>query len=180
MNIDWRGIADTIGTINWTEHGRSEKGGTQVGIDALIQIIGDAALRDAVDFYVTMQPGFELARSVLLVLRPPAAMERCREIALVSGDEQEAADAANLLQVIADRRVAEWLPELIASKNDGVRAWTVGIIDQLLIMREEVELEEVLPLLCQALEDPCEAVESRARQVLEFAEEAALRDGRAA
>jgi hypothetical protein len=168
--IDWRDLADTLETITLSEQGHSERGGTDVAKSALTLILGDAALRDAVDFYVAGGPGSETARSVLWMLRPPAAMERCREIILTSDDEQEAADAANLLQVVADRRVFDWLPELLASRNPGVRAWTVGIIDQLVIMTGEIELDEAMPLLDKALVDPAEQVKDRARQVLEMAD----------
>ncbi len=172
--IDWRDLADKLGTITWTEHGHSEKGGTHIAAQALTHVLGDAALRDAVDFYVSGAPGFEVARSVLWMLRPPAAMDRCREIILAADDDQEAADAANLLQVVADRRVFDWLPELLKSRSPGVRVWTVGIIDQLVIMTQEVELEEAMPLLRKALDDSAEQVRHRARQVLEMAEHEAM------
>jgi HEAT repeat protein len=169
--IDWRDLADTLGTITWTDHGRSEQGGTGVAAKALTLVLGDDAVRGAVDFYVSGAPGNEVARSVLSMLSPPAAMDRCREIILTSDDEQVAASAANLLQVVADRRVFDWLPELLASKNVGVRAWAVGVIDQLVIMNGEVELEEAMPLLNKALSDPAVQVRDRALQVLEMAED---------
>lgn len=169
--IDWRDLANTLGSITWTDNGRSEHGGTGVAAKALTLVLGDDAIRDAVDFYVSGAPGNGVARSVLSMLSPPAAMNRCREIILTSEDEQEAADAANLLQVVADRRVFDWLPELLASKNVGVRVWTIGVIDQLVIMNGEVELEEAMPLLDKALSDPAEQVRNRARQLLEIAEE---------
>ena len=168
--IDWRGLAKTLGTVTPRGGGHSELGGTKVAARALTLLLGDEALRDAVDFYVAGGPGSELARSVLWMLRPPVAMDRCREIILASDDEEEASSAANLLQVVADRRVFDWLPELLDSRNDAVRAWAVGIIDELVIMTGEVELEEAMPLLDKALDDPAEQVRDRARQVLELAE----------
>jgi len=169
--IDWRGLADILGTISWTENGHSESGGGHIARDALIEIIGDAALRDAVDFYVSRRPGSEVARSVLWLLRPLAAMERCREIFRAPDDDQQAADAINLLQVVADRRVLEWIPEFLASGNIGVRVWGIGIVDQLLIMKEEIDLAEAMPLLETALRDPAEAVRSQAQQILDMAAE---------
>jgi hypothetical protein len=174
--IDWRGIAEALGTITWTDSGRSEQGGTRLACEALVKIIGDEALRDAVDFYVSGQPGNELARSILWLLSPPAAMERCREIFRTSDDAQEQSDAIGLLQVVADRRVLDWIPEFQASENPGVRTWAVGILDQLLIMKDAITQDETRPLLECALADPHEAVRARAQQVLDAAADKARYD----
>jgi len=174
--IDWRGLADTLETITWTDYGHRESGGTNIACNALVEIVGDTALRDAVDFYVSGRPGFEVARSVLWLLRPPVAMERCREIYRTSDDDQQAADAINLLQVVADRRVLEWIPEFLASENVSVRLWGLGIVDQLLIMQEEIEFAEALPLLETGLRDPVEAVRSQAQQILDMATEQQVLD----
>ena len=168
--IDWRGLAETLGTITPSENGHSEQGGSQIATQALSHILGDAAIRDSVDFYVAGGPGSEMARSVFWMLRPPAAMQRCREIIRTSADERQAAGATELLRVVADRRVFDWLPELLESSNDDVRAWAFGVIDQLVIMTGEVELEEAMPLLRKGLEDRSELVRNQARQVLEMAE----------
>lgn len=171
--IDWGTLADTLGAIQTTESGWSERGGTGLACEVLALMIGDDALRDSVDFYVSGQPGHELARSVLWLLGPLAAMERCREIFRQSKDEQEQADAIGLLKVVGDRRVLEWIPEFQASANPMVRNWTVGLIDQLLIMKGAITQDEAMPLLERALSDPDEAVRAQARQVLEMADEQA-------
>ena len=166
-SIDWRGLAEKIGTITWTEHGRSESGGTGVACDAITDILGDAALREAVDFYVSGQPGNEMARSVLILLKPPAAMERCREIFREPSDKQEAIDAINLLKMVADRRVLEWIPEFMESDIEGVRMWTLGILDQLLIMQEVITPEEAMPYFRQALADSSNSVRAQAQEILD-------------
>ena len=171
QSVDWRALADKLGTITWSEHGRSEQGGTQVACDAIAEILGDSVFRDAVDFYVSGAPGNEVARSVLMHLKPPAAMDRCREIFLAPSDEQEAADAINLLKMVADRRVVDWIPEFLASENVGVRVWTLGILDQLLVMQESISPEEAMPFFKQALADPSQTVRDQASSFLdEFAE----------
>jgi hypothetical protein len=73
--------------------------------------------------------------------------------------------------VVADRRVLEWIPEFLASGNVGVRVCGIGIVDQLLIMQEDIELAEAMPLLETALRDPDEAVRSQAQQILDMAAE---------
>ena len=170
-SVDWRALADKLGTITWSEHGRSESGGTQVACDAITEILGDELLRDAVDFHVSCEPGGEVARSVLILLKPPAAMERCREIFRSPIDDQQAADAIGLLKMVADRRVLEWIPEFMVSENEGVRTCTLGIIDQLLIMEESITSEEAFPFFKQALSDPSNMVRAQASRILDtFAE----------
>jgi HEAT repeat protein len=166
-SIDWRGLADRLGTITWNESGRSESGGTAIACDAIVEILGDAALCDAVDFYVSGQPGNEVARSVLMLLKPAAAMERCREIFRAPADEQEAADAINLLKMVADRRVLDWIPEFMQSDNSGVKIWALGILDQLLVMQESITPEEAMPFFKQALADPSKSVRDQATQFLD-------------
>lgn len=165
--IDWRRIADKLGTITWTEGGRNERGGTDVACDAIVEILGDELLRDAVDFYVSCEPGNEVARSVLILLKPPAAMERCREIFRSPTDDQEAADAINLLKMVADERVLGWIPEFMQSENEGVRIWTLGILDQLLIMEESITPEEAKPFFERALADPSKSVRDQASRILD-------------
>ena len=165
--VDWRALAEKLGTISWTDGGRSETGGTKVGCDAIIEILGDTLLRDAVDFYVSGEAGNEVARSVLMLLQPPAAMERCLEIFRAPCDEQEAADAINLLKMVADRRVLDWIPEFMASETVGVRVWTLGILDQLLIMQEAITPEEAVPFFKQALADSDKNVRDQAAQFLD-------------
>lgn len=167
-SVDWKALAETLGTITYVSGGHQEQGGSKIAADALIQIIGDAALRDAVDHYVAGRPGAELARSVLCALMPVSAMDRCHEIFLTSGNEQDASLAINLLQGIADKRVLPWIRDYLASDNIGVRLWAVGIVDQLLIMNEDIEPAEAMPLIEMALRDADERVRDRAQQLLDM------------
>jgi HEAT repeat protein len=171
QSIDWGAIAEELATITSTDCGRNERGGSDVAREALVKIIGDNAFRDAVDFYLSGQPGNELARSVLGLLRPPAAMERCLEVFRTSRDEQIVAAAVELLGMLADSRALDWIPEFLASDNVGARVWAVGIIDQLLIMTEEIEFNDAEPLIEIALNDSDERVRKGARQVLEMLEQ---------
>ena len=165
-SVDWKALAETLGTITYVSGGHQEQGGSKIAADALIKIIGDAVLRDAVDHYVAGRPGAELARSVLCALRPPSGMDRCHKIFLTSGNEQDASLAINLLQGIADKRVLPWIRDYLASDNIGVRLWAVGIVDQLLIMHEDIEPAEAMPLIEMALRDADERVRDRAQQLL--------------
>src|SRR5262245_25985198 len=74
--IDWRALAERLGALR----AGGESGGSELGRRALEAILGPEALRAAVDYYAAGLPGAELARSVLALLRPWPAMERCLEV----------------------------------------------------------------------------------------------------
>ena len=166
--INWQTLAETCGTITYVKDGHHEQGGSKVAADALIEIIGESALVDGVDHYIAGKPGAELARSILSALRPPAAMARCHEIFMTSGDEQAKSLAIHLLQAVADQRVMPWIHDHLACDNVGVRLWAVGIVDQLVTVNAEIEPEEALPLIHTALNDMDERVRERASQLLEM------------
>lgn len=166
--IYWYDLAEGLGTITETATGWSESGGTRIATQALTQIVGDEALRDAVDYYVSRQPGSEMAKSVLQLLKPPSAMDRCHEIFLASEDDDDVSLAINLLQYVADPRVLGRIPLYLASDNDGARYWGVGIIDQL-VSFGGVELEEAMPVLRLALDHPSEKVRERAQRIIDNA-----------
>lgn len=168
--IDWRCLAEKMGTITWNDSGHSESGGTVLAKQALVEIIGDKIFCAAVDFYVSHEPGYELARSVLLLLNPPAAMDRCMELFRNADDAQQATDAIELLRVVADKRALNWVPEIMASDNSGVRVWGVSLLDQLW-MAGEIEPDDGRPFVRAALCDVAQNVRDQAQQVLEMWDE---------
>lgn len=162
MNVvDWGRLADQLDTVIWT-NGHS----TKIACEALAAIIGDNELCAAVDFYLSHQPGFEVARSVLQLLSPPAAMERCRERFRQASNEGEAADTIELLRWVADKRVLGWMDEFQTSDSLLVRSWAIAIIDQLW-MKGEVEPDEGRPYVEPALQDS-DPIRSQAQQLLEM------------
>src|SRR5579862_9073280 len=98
--IDWRALAERLGTLRPD----GEIGGSDPGYRALEEILGPRALRAAVDYYVAYHPGAELARSVLVLLQPWPAMERCLEVWRSDADPDTRRAAVSLLRSIADRR----------------------------------------------------------------------------
>jgi hypothetical protein len=101
--IDWEALARDLGLLRETETGRTEISGSGEARAALARIIGYDAIRSSVDDYVARIPGSELARSVLWLLHPPAAMERCWEIFRESSDVEDRRAAIELLRVVADK-----------------------------------------------------------------------------
>jgi len=165
--IDWEELAKKLGYITYEGSLRKESGGTKNARMALAEIVGDEALRDAVDYYVSGNPGNETARSVLWLLQPQCAMERCHEIFKFSQDQEERSFAINLLQVVADSRVLAWIPEYLADPNPSVQIWGIGIVDQL-SWSGNAELEECLPIVEAALQHTNERVRERAQEVMAY------------
>ena len=170
-HVDWSALAQQMGTVRVIDGGRAERGGTAIGYDAVARIVGEDVIVSAVEHHLTYELGSELARSVLMVLRPYVAMERCLEIFRTSEDSETKASAICLLNYISDRRVLEWLPEITSSADPAVRVWAVGVIDQLLIMQNEIELEEAMPFVTALLNDPDAGVGERAGQLMEMIKE---------
>ena len=155
MKIDWAALAREVGSIRTDG---SEYGGSWAAEAALVDILGDDFIRDAVDLYLSGEPGYELARSVLNLLKPRVAMEQCLQ--LVGTEDED--DAMSLLRACADRSVLQSLPQLFANDNANTR---IMILDQLLFSGY-VKDGEVKNLIDKALADPHEGVRELARRRL--------------
>ncbi len=140
--IDWHTLARTLGTLGDC----SESGGSDLGRQALELIVGVDALRSAVDYFIAGDPGCELARSVLTILKPPCAMERCLEVARSDADVESRRLAVNLLRNVADRRGIGWAAEFLRDEDEGVQVWGAMIVDQLLFTGL-AEPDECVPIL---------------------------------
>lgn len=126
-------------SIDWSELARNLKmvhsGSTNNAKRAIEVVLGDDNLRAAVDTYVSFHDGAELARSVLWHLHPLAAMQRCHEIYLSQADIKERRRAVELLRVVADRRALPWIRQYLDDPDPEIRAWGIGVIDQLLFAK---------------------------------------------
>ena len=168
--VDWTALAERLGTITWTEGGRSELGGTRVARKALAELLGEELLVSAVEHYLRHEPGDETARSVLLELKPPTAMDRCLAVFESDPDIDRVRTAVELLRWVADQRALAWYPSIMAHEDEIVRAWGTRLIDQLW-MSGELEAEDAMPYLMSALSDGSEIVRSNAEQVVEMLEQ---------
>lgn len=161
--IDWQQLALDLGTLR----ADGESGSAILARQALERIIGDGQWRAAVDHYVLNRPGFELARSVLSLVRPWAAMQRCHELFLHMDDQAARCSAIELLRVVADRRVLSRVPEYLSDANPGVQYWAAGIVDQLL-WSDLVEPEECTALLEQMENHSHSGIQEKAAWIRSF------------
>jgi hypothetical protein len=129
--------------IDWCQLGRDvrlkhgwdvddESFGTEEARAALCELIGDDAMRAAVDYYVDALPAGELARCALMILRPAAAVERCLEIYRGDPDPRRRVLALEALRWTADSDVLPVLHELYRDPDPAVQRAGVALLDQLL------------------------------------------------
>jgi HEAT repeat protein len=161
--IDWTKIAVEAGAI---QEGQ-ESGSSTLAKVALEKLIGEQNLREAVDHYIDLRPGFELTRSILSEIRPWSAMAYCYELYQSSEDIDIRRSAIELLRVIADKRVLPWVKEFLDDPDEGIQAWGFGVLDQLL-WREFVQPEDAEPLLIIAEHHPNQRMHEHARFVRDY------------
>ena len=132
--IDWENLARRVGATleGPTASGATEHGSSGLARRALEQVLDASEWIAAVDHYVERRPGSELVRSVLWLVHPWPAMERCREIAQTSVDVETRRCAVELLRVVADDRALPWMSEFLQDGDPLVELWAAGVVDQLL------------------------------------------------
>ncbi len=145
--IDWEGLSRQLNLIG--DGDSSEVGGTEAACRALELLLGRDAIRDSVDLCLSCQLGSGLARSVLWLLRPWSAMERCYQVYRESHQPDQRRLAVGLLGATGDRRALQWVPEFLDDLDEGVRECAARLLDQLHFSCL-VELEEIEDLLSVA------------------------------
>lgn len=143
--IDWQALAIEVGALKE----KGETGSSAFALRAIEILLGENNLRQAVEFYIKLKPGSELARSVLWLLHPFSAMKHCYDIYKSDAPLQDRRQAVELLRVVADRRAVGWIVEFLEDEDEEIQGWGAGVLDQLL-WSGLVQPEEVEPLLQKA------------------------------
>src|SRR5262245_34932900 len=117
--IDWKGLAEKLGTLR--EDG--ETGGDHLARQAVVELLGEESMRNSVRYYVDYLRGFELARSVLWLLRPAVAREECYRIYKEDPDIDRRRAAIELLRVVADRTTLPLVEEFLGDPDPGIQNW---------------------------------------------------------
>jgi len=164
QNIDWQSLANQLGLITSTERGWTESGGARAGLEALENLPGADAIRASVDYYISGEPGSELARSVLWLLHPRSAMDRCHQIYLEADQVEDRRAAVELLRVVADSHALQWIPLYLNDPDDQTQMWGICIVDQLLTS-SLVNSDDCAAILTAAASHPNEHVREKATWV---------------
>jgi hypothetical protein len=144
--IDWRALAEEIGAD-------PNRGGDAIARRAITSLLGDEAMRWAVDWYVEGRPAAEHARSVLRLLRPEAARSRCLEIYRTDPDPERRHLAVELFRVVARAEDLPLVGDLLADPDPAVQLWGMGVLDRLL-WDGHVDADDAEPFLRMAERHP--------------------------
>jgi hypothetical protein len=147
MKIDWSVLATEMDTLI---DARSEIGGSDLGTQVIEHLLGADFFEQAVEHYIRAEPGAELARSVLLRLKPWSGMKHCYEIFKTSKNSYERIIAVELLPYVGDRRILPWIPEFLADPDETIQNLSMRIVEQFLY-RHLVSEADVQPILEAAL-----------------------------
>jgi hypothetical protein len=153
-SIDWTQLARQLGLLR--ENGESS--GSDAAMRALELLLGEDNLRAAVDHFVSFQPGSELVRSVLWMLHPWSAMQRCYEIYRSDAEIEQRRNAIFLLRFIADRRALSWAQEFLDDPDSSIQNCGANMVDQLL-WASLVEPEDCAELLEKMARHPNTSVQ---------------------
>ncbi|MET9915885.1 HEAT repeat domain-containing protein [Streptomyces sp. NPDC006435] len=144
--VDWQALADSIGAD-------PQSGSDRTARRAIAFLLGDEAMRGAVDWYVEGLPASEHARSVLRLLQPDAARSRCLEIYRTDPDPERRHLAVELLRVVATSDDLPLVGEFLADADPAVQIWGIGVLDQLLF-RGHIDADDAEPFLQAAEHHP--------------------------
>jgi hypothetical protein len=147
MKANWSILAREMDTLI---DSKSEIGGSDLATQVIEHLLGAEFFEQAVEHYISGEPGAELARSVLLRLRPWSGMKHCYEIFKTSKDSDKRIYAVELLPHVGDKRILPWIPEFLADPDETIQNLSMRIIEQFLY-RHLVCEEEVQPILKKAL-----------------------------
>jgi hypothetical protein len=163
--IDWPALAGELGTIrDVNADGQTELGSDALARQALERIVGAEHLADAVEHYVSRRPGSELVRSVLWLVRPWAAIVRCRAIFDADASLDRRRMAVELLRVVADRRALGWIDDFLSDPDPEIQRWGLGVLDQL-VFSELVGEDDCAGLLARASQHANPRVRAAAAEI---------------
>ncbi len=130
MNPDWELLARSLGALRSS----SESGGDEIGRRAIVQLLGRETVEDAVEWYIAKRPGYETARSVLMVLRPTYAIEKCLAVYNEAGSNaSRRRSAVELLRSIASKSELPWVEAFLKSGDSAVASWGSSLLEQIVL-----------------------------------------------
>jgi|SRR5271168_435664 len=167
MAIDWEAIATQVGDLNW--HGNVRRGsGTDSGRRALEILLGEENLRDAVDYFISLEPGWDTAEMVMKIIRSKIAMAHCLEIYKSEPGTERACSAIFVLGSFADRTALPWVGDFLGDSNVAVRLNGLRVLQNILYdfsTLSDEQLSTAKELLKRTESDPDPAVQERAAEI---------------
>lgn len=155
--LDWVQLAGAIG---------QRGGGTHAAEQALEYLLGGGTIDAAVDLVVALDPGWELAESVLVHLRSRRALDRAYHIYQTANGERKRL-AIWLIMHLARHEALAWISEFLADAD--VAPAGIDVLDQLVFASvADPDSDEVEALLAQAERHADEYVRQKAAYIREY------------
>lgn len=131
-DLDWDRIATDGGWILHEAGGITQLGGIGVGRGILLQLLDPTVIESAISAALGGALGSEAARSVLRVLRPRAAIDRCLEFLQDSTDLDLRIASADLLGVLAaqERDALEIAARLLEDPEGAVALGRLDLLER--------------------------------------------------
>ena len=140
--VDWDSLAKELDCAH--------QGGTKLAQQSITQTLGESFIHQAVDKALEFSdPGSELARSVLILLKSRTAIDYALRIYYESSDLESMRSALSLLKAISDRSIIDEVPEFLGHEDESIQNWGAAIVEQLAFsgIVSEKDCEGVLPLM---------------------------------
>jgi HEAT repeat protein len=164
MAIDWKELAKQVGDLN--PDGSERGSGTQSGQRALQILIGEENLRNAVDHFISLEPGAFTVEMVLKIIGSEIAMNRCFEIYKTEPDTYRACSAVFLLGSMADYRALSWVREFLEDSSEAVRLNGLRVLQNILYgPLGDADITTARELIDKADSDSDPSVRERAAQI---------------
>lgn len=149
MQVEWGKLAIELGAVNLQ--------GTHLSLTAIETLLGEDFFIQAVEYCISLKEGWGLPEGVLRILRP-LGMKHCYHIYKTSHDLEERRSAVWLLKYTSDRKVLEYIPELLDDPDEQIQRMVMQILDQMLFWRA-INYEDLIPFLEIATNHPNEEVQ---------------------
>jgi len=127
--IDWAHLAKSFESAS----GNTESGSDDLARQVVAELLGPQTLIEAVDYYVHNRHGAELVRSVLRLLRPAVAIERCLALYADETNIDVRRASVELLRFIAGRQLLPAVKRFLEDPDETIQNWGVSLLDQLIL-----------------------------------------------
>jgi hypothetical protein len=129
-------------------------------------LIGEENLRNAVDSFISLEPGAFTAEMVLQIIKSEIAMNRCFEIYKAEPDTYRACSAVFLLGSMANCHALSWVREFLEDNNEAVRLNGLRVLQSIVCgPLSDADTAIVKELFDKAESDSDSTVRERAVQI---------------
>lgn len=118
IKIDWNDLAQQVKCF---DKDGNEGCSSYQAQEALEKILGEKTLKEAVDYILTLEPGFFLAELTLAEIQSPSAAAYCYEIYKTDKDLWRRQIAVSLLKRFYRPEVCQWIEEFIDDSDESIQ-----------------------------------------------------------